>query len=74
MSIVFWLTWRWRLGGGGGGRHAGRLDVAGPVSRPAVYTPWIGRTVSVTPPVVYKSHGYNLCCFEAAVHSRTRVV
>ena len=70
MSIVFWLTWRWRLGGGGGGRPAGRLGVAGPVSRPAVaavYTPWIA-------PVVYKSHGYNLCCFEAAVHSRTRVV
>ena len=74
MSIVFWLTWRWRLGGcgGGGGRPAGRLGVAGPVSGPggaAVYTPWIGRTVSVTLPVVYKSHGYNLCCFEAAVHS-----
>ena len=44
MSIVFWLTWRWRLGGGGGGggRPAGRLGVAGPVSRSAttaVYTP-----------------------------------
>ena len=41
MSIVFWLTWRWRLGGGGGGRPAGRLGVAGPVSGPAaaaVYT------------------------------------
>ena len=55
MSIVFWLTWRLGGCGGRGGRPAGRLGVAGPVSRPAVaavYTPWIA-------PVVYKSHGYN---------------
>ena len=34
MSIVFWLTWRLGGCGGRGGRPAGRLGVAGPVSRP----------------------------------------